>query len=142
MLAALSLVLAALSIVLAGPASALAQLGSSYCPAVANSTGAPARLSASGSVDVTLDHLELRCDGLPPGAIGLFLFGRDAAFLPGHAGTAGTLCLAAPFMRDPLGALQATQAGVLRRALDLASVPLPGGPTSDASTSMVTERST
>lgn len=122
--------LAALSCLLVWPAGAVAQLGSSYCPAVANSTGATARIVAVGSVDVSLDQLELRCEGLPAGTVGLFLFGRDEAFLPGHAGTVGTLCLAAPFARDPLGASQATQGGVVRRALDLASVPLPGGPTS------------
>lgn len=124
--------LAALSCVFVCSASAAAQLGSAYCPAVANSTGAPARIVAVGSVDVSLDRLELRCEGLPAGTVGVFLYGRDEAFLPGHAGTVGTLCLAAPFTRDPLGALQATQAGGVRRALDLASVPLPGGPTSVA----------
>ena len=108
-------VLAAPLFALFWPAGAWAQLGSSYCPAVANSTGAPARLVALGSLDVSLGQLELRCEGLPAGSVGVFLFGQSAASLPGHAGSLGTLCLAAPFVRDPLGALQATASGVVRR---------------------------
>ena len=121
-------VLAAPLFALFWPAGAWAQLGSSYCPAVANSTGAPARLVALGSLDVSLGQLELRCEGLPAGSVGVFLFGQSAASLPGHAGSLGTLCLAAPFVRDPLGALQATASGVVRRQLDLLQVPLLGGP--------------
>jgi len=110
------------------PANGLAQLGSSYCPAVANSTGAAARIVVMGSLDVSLGQLELRCEGLPAASVGVFLFGQSAASLPGHAGSVGTLCLAAPFVRDPLGALQATASGVVRRRLDLSQVPLLGGP--------------
>ncbi len=124
--------LAAWSSVVVCAEPALADLGRSYCPAALNSTGGAARVVAVGSVDVALDRLELRCEGLPAGAVGVFLFGRDAAFLPGHAGTSGTLCIAPPFARDPLGALQATAGGRVQRALALSSVPLPGGATAVA----------
>jgi hypothetical protein len=59
-----------------------AQIGTSYCTALANSTGAAATISASGSTAVAQNDLQLQSSGLPPSAFGLFIYGPSQIQTP------------------------------------------------------------
>jgi FG-GAP repeat len=98
-----------------------------YCsPAVANSTGGPASLSAEGCSSIMANDLTLRAEALPPGVLGMVLVSADAALLPFHGGGQGTLCLGAPLGRfEPH---LTTTAGELRQAVDLSQLPTGAGP--------------
>jgi len=65
-------------------------LGTTYCTATPNSTGAPAAISASGSASVAANDLLLRAEPVPDQP-GVFFYGPQQASLPfGN----GTLCIA------------------------------------------------
>ena len=57
-------------------------LGTNYCTAAVNSTGAGAVMDASGSADIDLNNLVLHATGLPPNQLGIFFYGPEPAQLP------------------------------------------------------------
>ena len=65
----------------------------------ANSTGAGARLAATGSASVAADDLVLRASGLPPHAFGIVFAGPTAIELPFGD---GQRCVGGPLVRFPL----------------------------------------
>ncbi|MCP3917126.1 MAG: hypothetical protein GY711_16380 [bacterium] len=74
-------------------------IGMNYCgPAVANSSGAPARMSASGSFAVASNDVTLTASDLPPGQFGYFLVSRSSGNLC-PPGSMGCLCIALPIGR-------------------------------------------
>ena len=108
--------------------TALAQLGERYCPGNPNSTGVGSTLSASGSTDVALNNLDLRCQDLPPNALGYFIVARDRGFAANPAGSAGNLCLGPPVGRILQSLQSAGAAGSATFRPDLMNIPQPGGP--------------
>lgn len=69
-------------------------IGTSYCdPAVANSTGNPAVLTASGSTIVELNGFSLHASGLPLNSFGYYLTSLTPDNVPMAGGGTGTLCL-------------------------------------------------
>jgi hypothetical protein len=71
-----------------------ASVGSAYChPAIANSTGAPAVLSARGSTLVAQNDLLLQVQALPAGSFGFFLASRTQGLVAQPGNSVGVLCL-------------------------------------------------
>ena len=69
-------------------------IGTNYCMAAANSTGAEGAIGAFGSSLVADDNLTLTATGLPANQFGIFVTSTTQAFLPGAGGTSnGNLCL-------------------------------------------------
>lgn len=67
-------------------------LGTSYCTANSNSSGLPAKISASGSPNVSDNYLNLLVADAPPGKVGLFFFGQNQTSMP-FPGGQGNLCV-------------------------------------------------
>jgi hypothetical protein len=112
-----------------GPRGVLAylntnDLGGDVCVAIANSTGVPAALRASGSRSVGANRFTLTLDDAPPGQLAAFLVGRTTqiSMLPGSA---GVLCLGSPFaiFRGPDQIQPIDAGGVFRLNVDLTAVP-------------------
>lgn len=91
----------------------------SYCSAVANSTGLPASMGWSGSPSLAANDFGLSVGDCPGNAFGLF------AFSPNQGSTAagdGVLCIASPFVRlSPV--LQTTAMGSTQYSMDNQSLP-------------------
>ncbi|MEZ5975199.1 MAG: lamin tail domain-containing protein [Planctomycetota bacterium] len=107
-------------------------LGNTLCdPAVANSTGGPATLTAFGSPYAETNRVVLVASALPPGEFGFFLNGTAAGFVANPGGSMGNLCLGGSLGRynraSEIFAADATGQGSL--ALDLSNTPTPTGPT-------------
>ncbi len=69
-------------------------IGTTYCdPAVANSTGNPGVLAASGSTIVALNGLRLSASSLPLNSFGFYLASLTQDNVPMAGGGTGTLCL-------------------------------------------------
>lgn len=112
---------------LAAPASG--QVGTPYCTANLNSSGAAAAISAGGSADVALNQLTLECTALPVGMVGIFLVSPDAGFLPNPGGSAGDLCLGGAIGRYSANPLVAGTDGRVSMPVDFAVVETPSGST-------------
>jgi hypothetical protein len=110
----------------------LGESGMGYCgPAVVNSSGSPASLSALGTSQVQNNELSLRVDDAPAGTFGFFLaslVSQPAASVPGSA---GRLCLGGQIGRyvGPGQIQSASATGTFQLALDLNGIPTPNGPT-------------
>ena len=105
-------------------------IGEVYCaPAVTNSTGASAQLTALGSTSVVEDDVILVARDLPPGSFGLFLTSTTRGLVPGVGGTQGTLCLGGGIGRyvGPGQVQSADPGGTLELPLDLMAHPTPAG---------------
>ncbi len=69
-------------------------IGTNYCgPAVPNSTGSAASISAIGSESVGFNDVTLHADGLPQNQFNYFLTGTAPAFIVNPSGSQGNLCL-------------------------------------------------
>ena len=69
-------------------------IGSNYCAAAANSTGATGVMSATGSTSAAADSLILTASDLPANQFGIFVTSMSQAFIPMAGGTSnGNLCL-------------------------------------------------
>jgi hypothetical protein len=97
-------------------------IGTSYCVASPNSTGAGATIRAIGSATVSQNDVSLVCERLPANKAGLFFFGPSQVQVPfGN----GFRCVGGSFLR--LGPPQFSSAqGVTLRDLDLAAPPALG----------------
>ena len=104
-------------------------LGTSYCDAVVNSTGAPAELTASGSAAVLDNDLTLRAERLPHNVFGYFLTSRTQGFVANPAGSFGNLCLGGSIGRY-VGNLQIKHSGpsgAFALQVDRTQTPTPTG---------------
>lgn len=100
---------------LAGPPATttggyLADLGpgcsaSNFCTAIANSTGNPASISATGDASFLLDNFTLACVDLPTTTVGVF-FSGTSAIDPGVPFGNGLLCVGGSIVRH--GTVQVT----------------------------------
>jgi len=99
------------------------------CPPVANSTGFPALLFATGSSAIADNQLRVRAQGLPPNSIGYFLASRTLGGTPMAGGFQGTLCLGGSIGRlSGPGQVQSGGAcGLFDLTMDLNLVPQPTG---------------
>lgn len=104
-------------------------IGTAICsPAVPNSTGVPAMLTAEGSLEVAENDVRFTVQGLPVQSNGIFVTSAMLGFVVAPGGSDGNLCIASPFIGRYLGSvLQADVNGTVSLAIDLASVPLPVG---------------
>ena len=104
-------------------------MGTSYCTAAVNSTGASGQISALGS-DVAADNnVVLTSSSLPQNAFGFFLTGQTQGFTQTPGGSSGNLCLGGAIGRY-VGAgqiLNSGSIGAFTLFLDLAATPTPTG---------------
>lgn len=94
-----------------------------YCTANANSSGAPAAMTSTGSVSITSNDLTLFCTSAPSSQFGLFFYGPNQTKFP--LGD-GILCVTGSIFRLAPPILT-TGTGTASRALDITSPPAPIG---------------
>jgi hypothetical protein len=106
------------------------QVGAAYCAPNPNSTGAPARMGASGSNELVRNDLVLHVSGLPQGSAGYFLVSADRGSIPNPFGSQGLLCLGGLIGRfvAPGQIQNSGAAGAVHLAVDLTSLPSSMGP--------------
>jgi len=106
-------------------------IGTSYCSAVANSTGAAAMIGATGSAAVAANDVTLTCSGLPANTFGYFLSGTARGLVAGPGGSQGTLCIGGSIGRFSRAAFQEVQnsgaSGQFSLVIDLTNMPTPIG---------------
>ena len=103
-------------------------VGTDYCnSAVANSSGSPGSMSASGSSSPSANNLELQASDLPPGKFAFFLNSASPGFIPNPGGSQGHLCLTGAIGRHNGQIGMVDPAGVFAISLDLTSLPRPTG---------------
>ncbi|MEZ6015964.1 MAG: hypothetical protein R3F49_12670 [Planctomycetota bacterium] len=103
-------------------------LGTSYCtPAVANSTGSPATISAGGSAFVADNNFSLTASGLPTNSFGYFLNSLTTINTPMAGGSQGTLCLGGTVGRHNTQVQNSGLTGSISIAVDLTNLPQPSG---------------
>lgn len=105
-------------------------LGTNYCgPAIANSSGQSAALSASGSADLAANSLTLRASNLPQDQFGFFVNSQAQGLVTAVPNSIGTLCLSGAIGRFNRSGeiLFSGLAGEFTLAVDLTSVPTPSG---------------
>ena len=104
-------------------------LSDSFCTSPANSTGAPAAFTASGSSAIPFNRLDFRCESLPQFAFGHFLCSAIQDFVPNPGGSQGNLCLGGSIGRfvGPGQIQNSGSSGVISLTVDLGSLPQPLG---------------
>ncbi|MDG1051179.1 MAG: hypothetical protein P8R46_13305 [Planctomycetota bacterium] len=104
-------------------------VGTTYCAANTNSTGAIANMGGAGS-DVAADNnLTLNTSNLPANSFAFYLAGQVQGFVANPGGSQGNLCLSGSIGRyvGPGQIQQANAAGTISLAIDLTQVPQPTG---------------
>ncbi len=102
-------------------------VGASFCgPAVANSTGAPATIVASGSANVVDNFLTLEVAGLPTNVFGMCFAGLSQGNTPGLGGGQGTLCITPPVAMMNTQVMNSGSSGSFQVPFDMTSVAVPG----------------
>jgi hypothetical protein len=105
-------------------------LGTSYCsPGVANSTGNPGVIRATGSLVVASNDVTLEASSLPLNSFGFFLTSRTQGMTNQPGGSQGVLCLGGSIGRY-VGPGQIKNSGVtgaFSLGIDLAATPTPTG---------------
>ncbi len=100
-------------------------IGSSYCsPAVPNSTGQGAVISATGSISALDNNLQLTVTGLPFGQFSYFNASLSSAQIAQPGGSQGVLCLGAPVARFRFNIL-ISNGGQVNFQPNLNQIPLP-----------------
>jgi len=102
-------------------------VGTNYCgPAVVNSSGASAVITAAGSNVLAQNDLTLDAAGLPAGTFVLFLGSPEQGLWPNPGGSAGTLCLGGSIGRGVGGQIYSAPSGVVNGVIvDLTALPTP-----------------
>jgi hypothetical protein len=101
-------------------------VGANYCgPAVVNSTGLSASMSATGS-DVAADNsLLLMASNLPTNQFGYFVTSASQGFIANPGGSQGNLCLSGTLGRFVQQVQSSGPAGQFSIQVDLSSLPAP-----------------
>ena len=104
-------------------------IGTNYCTAQANSTGATGAISVAGSGVVADNDLTLTADNLPPMAFGFFITSTTQGFVMNVGGSSGNLCLGGDIGRYVgAGQIQSSDmSGSFSLAIDLTMTPTPTG---------------
>ena len=107
-----------------------AGIANSYCtPAVVNSSGAPAIMTAIGSRTVADNNVTLVASSMPANTFGFFLTSQTQGLVMNPGGSLGHLCLGGAIGRY-VGAGQITNSGAtgtITLVLDLTATPSPTG---------------
>jgi len=100
-------------------------IGVNYCSPVANTTGVPANMSATGSASVVSNNLVIEARAMPLNIFGFFLTSQTQGFVTNPGGSQGHLCLSGVIGRYVRpGQIQNTGAtGGLSLALNLNLTP-------------------
>jgi len=99
-------------------------LGASYCsPAVANSTGQSAVISACGKDLADGGFFMLHASDLPPNEFGYFLVSATQGFVTNPGGSQGDLCLGGKIGRFAKQVASSGPTGKLAIRVDLTSIP-------------------
>lgn len=108
---------------------AVPPLGTNYCSANANSTGVPARMSATGTAIVAQNDLVLHCADMPANAFGFFLNSPAAGFVMNPGGSSGNLCLSGSIGRyvGPGQVQNSGAGGAIALLVNLLQHPTPTG---------------
>lgn len=104
-------------------------IGTPFCVANANSTGAASELRADGSREAADNDVTLVASSLPTGSTGYLLVSANTGFSPNPGGSLGNLCLGAPIGRyvGPGQIGNSGAAGEIALTLDLTALPQPTG---------------
>ncbi len=104
-------------------------IGTNYCAANPNSTGATGVMGATGSADVASNDLTLTANDLPPLSFGFFITGPASGFVQNPGGSAGNLCLGGGIGRyvGPGQIQNSGVAGSIELLIDNTMVPTPLG---------------
>ncbi|MEZ6018389.1 MAG: hypothetical protein R3F49_25055 [Planctomycetota bacterium] len=104
-------------------------LGTNYCAANTNSTGAIAKVRADGSPVASANLFTLGASDMPTNAFAFFLAGRTQGFVANPGGSAGNLCLTGSIGRyvGPGQIQNSGAAGSVSLAIDLTTIPQPTG---------------
>jgi hypothetical protein len=108
-----------------GPAT----LGTNYCTANPNSTGAAAAMSATGSASVAANNVVLRTSSMPNNSFGFFLTSLTQGFTPNPGGSQGVLCIGGAIGRyvGPGQIQNSGLTGAISLTIDLTQHPTPIG---------------
>ena len=98
-------------------------IGTNYCVAVANSTGVPASIAATGSDVVTDGVLYLMATDLPLNQFGYFLASETQGFVANPGGSQGNLCLGGAIARYAKQAASSGAIGQITLGIDLGAIP-------------------
>jgi len=100
-------------------------IGTAYCsPAVANSTGNPAVITATGSTVAADNAVTLHAQDMPPNQFGYFLNGPTQGLL-NPPGSTGNLCLSGGIGRYTADIFNTGAGGATSLVIDLTNVPFP-----------------
>ena len=102
-------------------------IGVNYCMANANSTGAPAAMTASGSNVLADNALTIGATSMPTGVFGIFLASRNTGFTPNSGGSSGNLCLGGAIGRFDQVVFQTGATGTTTLPVNLNAIPQPMG---------------
>ncbi len=104
---------------------------SNYCdPAVANSSGMPGFITATGNLDPAANNFTLMTSNLPNNQFGIFVTSLTQGFIPGAGGTSnGNICLGGVVGRftAPSQILGTGTTGGFSLAVDLTAIPQANG---------------
>ena len=99
-------------------------LGTNYCgPAVPNSSGNPAVISAAGSPLVSQNDFLLICEAMPANQFGYFLASETQAFIQNPGGSKGNLCLGGNIGRFSKLIQNTGVFGTMGITVDLTNIP-------------------
>lgn len=106
-----------------------APVGSSYCDAVANTTGVPATIAGFGSSVAAQNDLTLIVDNMPALTFGFFITSQLQTFVPNPGGSSGNLCIGGSIGRyvGPGQIQNSGNEGSISLTLDLTQHPQPNG---------------
>ncbi len=104
-------------------------VGTNYCTAAQNSTGAAAAMSATGSAVAASNDLTLAGSSLPQNSFGFFLTSTVQGFVANPGGSQGNLCLAGSIGRyvGPGQIKNSGATGQISLLVDLTQHPTPNG---------------
>lgn len=103
-------------------------LGATYCsPAVVNSSGGPAVVTALGSANVAANDLTLVGSDLPRNSFGYFIASQTQGHVMNAGGSQGTLCLGGSVGRFNAQVMSSGASGVISIDPDLNAFPQPTG---------------
>ncbi|MCP3980274.1 MAG: hypothetical protein GY716_13295, partial [bacterium] len=99
-------------------------IGTAYCPAVVNSSGNAAEISATGSIAVADNDVTLATTGMPPGEFGYYLTSQTQGLVMQPGGSSGNLCLGGTIGRYIQDVQNTGVTGSFELVIDLTSLPL------------------
>ena len=112
-----------------GKGVAAGSVGTNYCAANVNSTGAAGSIGGIGTAIVSSNNLRLEASSLPTSSFGFFLTSTSQGAVANPGGSEGVLCIGGAIGRyvGPGEILNSGSAGSFSLQLDLTQTPTPTG---------------